>query len=346
MQTGLHFENGQVYAYVISGQKTTEEEPAAYEGSWADYVREILDQDQNKNCSFGIITEYPTPMEIKEAEEISDKLEGSNAVKLYTKEEAILGMVRFQQNDLKRGRTAVYDYGSDGFIYYEVKEESGKVTVEKQNYTREMEKARTKGEKDLAFSAIIRKTLGRGVTAAVYLCGEGFEGQWFRQSTRILCRGRRVFMSSHLFACGAAYMAGKEAGITSDDAFIITDQMTVCQIGLVLHHHGRDVFYPLLPEGKPWFEAKGEIEIFVSGITKIIFEFRNKEGRKMASVCMPLTGLKRNRDIVYKLKMRGEYLSADRCKIKVSDEGFGSIRPSSHQVWQQIIRLERSESNE
>lgn len=66
----------------------------------------------------------------------------------------------------------------------------------------------------------------------------------------------------------------------------------------------------------------------------------------MASVCMPLTGLKKSRDIVYKLKMRGEYLSPGRCKIKVTDEGFGSIRPSSHQVWQQVIRLERGESHE
>lgn len=184
------------------------------------------------------------------------------------------------------------------------------------------------------------------MTASVYLCGEGFDGQWFQQSTRILCRGRRVFMGKHLFAQGAAYLAGKETGSEKQDARIITDQMTLCQIGLVLHHHGRDVFYPLLPEGKPWFEAKGEIEIFVSGITKIIFEFRSKEGRKMASVCMPLTGLKKSRDIVYKLKMRGEYLSPGRCKIKVTDEGFGSIRPSSHQVWQQVIRLERGESHE
>lgn len=153
--------------------------------------------------------------------------------------------------------------------------------------------------------------------------------------------GKKSFYGKTSFCAGSGISGRKRDRIRKQDARIITDQMTLCQIGLVLHHHGRDVFYPLLPEGKPWFEAKGEIEIFVSGITKIIFEFRSKEGRKMASVCMPLTGLKKSRDIVYKLKMRGEYLSPGRCKIKVTDEGFGSIRPSSYQVWQQVIRLER-----
>ena len=346
MQTGLHFENGKVYICRMDGQRITEEEPVQYKGSWADYITEILDQDKEHKGSFGIVMDQLTPMEIKEAEELSERLEGEGVVKLYTKEEAVLGLVKIQNNDLKRGKTAVYDYDGARFVYYEVKEQSGKTVVEKQDMTRQMEKARTRGEKDQAFSEIIKNTLSRGVTASVYLCGEGFDGQWFQQSTRILCRGRRVFMGKHLFAQGAAYLAGKETGSEKQDARIITDQMTLCQIGLVLHHHGRDVFYPLLPEGKPRYKAKGEIEIFVSGITKIIFEFRSKEGRKMASVCMPLTGLKKSRDIVYKLKMRGEYLSPGRCKIKVTDEGFGSIRPSSYQVWQQVIRLERGESHE
>ena len=260
MQTGLHFENGKVYICRMDGQRITEEEPVQYKGSWADYITEILNQDKEHKGSFGIVMDQLTPMEIKEAEELSERLEGEGVVKLYTKEEAVLGLVKIQNNDLKRGKTAVYDYDGARFVYYEVKEQSGKTVVEKQDMTRQMEKARTRGEKDKAFSEIIKNTLSRGVTASVYLCGEGFDGQWFQQSTRILCRGRRVFMGKHLFAQGAAYLAGKETESEKQDARIITDQMTLCQIGLVLHHHGRDVFYPLLPEGKPWFEAKGEID--------------------------------------------------------------------------------------
>ena len=106
MQTGLHFENGKVYICRMDGQRITEEEPVQYKGSWADYITEILNQDKEHKGSFGIVMDQLTPMEIKEAEELSERLEGEGVVKLYTKEEAVLGLVKIQNNDLKRGKTA------------------------------------------------------------------------------------------------------------------------------------------------------------------------------------------------------------------------------------------------
>ena len=41
MQTGLHFEHGQVYTYVIEGSRASENEPLTYESSWTDYMSEI-----------------------------------------------------------------------------------------------------------------------------------------------------------------------------------------------------------------------------------------------------------------------------------------------------------------
>ena len=99
---------------------------------------------------------------------------------------------------------------------------------------------------------------------------------------------------------------------------------TISQIGLVVHHHGRDMFCPLIMEGKPWEESRGEMEIFVSGINGLSFEVRNRSG----------------------IKIQGEYIKADQCKIKITDLGFGKIRPASYQTWQQIIYLERGDYNE
>ena len=56
--------------------------------------------------------------------------------------------------------------------------------------------------------------------------------------------------------------------------------------------------------------------------------------------------MKKDADIVYKLKILGEYIKADQCKIKITDLGFGKIRPASYQTWQQIIYLERGDYNE
>ena len=57
-------------------------------------------------------------------------------------------------------------------------------------------------------------------------------------------------------------------------------------------------------------------------------------------------GMKKDADIVYKLKIQGEYIKADQCKIKITDLGFGQIRQASYQTWQQVIQLERGDYHE
>ena len=90
----------------------------------------------------------------------------------------------------------------------------------------------------------------------------------------------------------------------------------------------------------------GEIEIFVSGVNGLIFEVRNRSGIKKASICMSLDGMKKDPNLVYKLRIQGEYIKADQCKIKITDLGFGQIRQASYQTWQQVIQLERGDYHE
>ena len=171
------------------------------------------------------------------------------------------------------------------------------------DYTEQIKDAITNEEKDLAFLQIIKQALVRGVTTTVYLCGEGFDGNWFEQSTKALCLGRRVFMVKHLFACGAVYLCENEKH-QSGDAVVFAQNVTISQIGLVVHHHGRDMFCPLIMDGKPWKDSHGEIEIFVSGVNGLSFEVRNRSGIKKASIRMPLEGMKKDPDFVYKLRVK------------------------------------------
>lgn len=346
MQTGIHFENGQVYTWIMDENRTIEKEPTVLHGLWTDYMTELTVSPAGRKGSYGIVMDGLNHSKIEEAKELSERLGIVEGLRLYTKEEAALGLVQYQQNDLDKGKTAIFDYRKNHMDYYEVKKQSDTIVVEKQDFTDIMSQAMSNSQKDQFFLKVIGKALAKGVTTTVYLCGEGFEGNWFTKSSRTLCIGRRVFMGKHLFACGAAYMAGKDAKEEQDGAFILTETMTICQIGLTLCHHGKDVFCPILPAGKPWFEAKGKIQMMVSGINKLVFELRDKNGIKQASVFMTLNGINKDSDQVYKLEIQGEYLSPDQCKMKVTDQGFGSLRPSSHQIWQQVIHLERGDFRE
>lgn len=343
MQTAIHFEGDQAYICMSDHGKIKEEDPISYGRSRVEFV--IQTAKAQKDTKIGVVFDDATAQIVKSAEEqcIRSGLE-EGQVSFYTKEEAAVGIIGFRGDNLARGNSGIFDYTRKHFIYYEVKKYKDTVLVETKDYTDQMKDAITDQQKDTAFLAIIRQALAKGITTTIYLCGEGFDGNWFDQSTKALCIGRRVFMGKHLFACGAAYLSANRQG--SQKTASLTSYTTISQIGLVVHHHGRDMFCPLIMEGKPWQESKGEMEIFVSGVNGLSFEVRNHSGMKKASIRMPLEGMKKDTDIVYKLKIQGEYIKADQIKIKITDLGFGKIRPASYQTWQQVIHLERGDFNE
>ena len=123
----------------------------------------------------------------------------------------------FRGDNLLRGNSVIFDYTKKRFICYEIRKTKDRVLVEAKDYTEQIKDAVANAEKDIAFLQIIKQALVRGVTATVYLCGEGFEGSWFKQSTKALCLGRRVFMSKHLFACGAVYLCENDKHVSRDE---------------------------------------------------------------------------------------------------------------------------------
>ena len=343
MQTAIHFEGDQAYICVSDHGKIKEEDPISYGRSRVEFV--IQTAKAQPEGELAVVFDDATAQIVKNAEEQcirSGIREGQ--VHFFTKEQAAMGIIGFRGDNLLRGNSGIFDYTRKHFVYYEVKKQKDSVVVQSTDYTAQMKHAITDQEKDEAFLNVVRQALGKGITTTIYLCGEGFEGNWFDQSTKALCIGRRVFMGKHLFACGASYLCTRRKA--SSPIAVFTSNTTISQIGLVVHHHGRDMFCPLIMEGKPWEESKGEMEIFVSGISGLSFEVRNRSGMKKASIRMPLEGMKKDADIVYKLKIQGEYIKADQCKIKITDLGFGQIRPASYQTWQQIIYLERGDFNE
>ena len=321
-----------------------EEEPVTYGRSRVEFV--ISTAQAQKEGTIGVVLDEAAPQIVQQAEEQCIRAGiTKERVRFFTKEEAALGVVGFRGDNLLRGNSVIFDYTKKRFICYEIRKTKDRVLVDSRDYTEQIKDAVANEEKDIAFLQIIKQALVRGVTATVYLCGEGFEGSWFKQSTKALCLGRRVFMSKHLFACGAVYLCENDKHVSRDEV-VFAQNVTISQIGLVVHHHGRDMFCPLIMDGKPWKESRGEIEIFVSGVNGLIFEVRNRSGIKKASICMSLDGMKKDPNLVYKLRIQGEYIKADQCKIKITDLGFGQIRQASYQTWQQVIQLERGDYHE
>ncbi len=112
-----------------------------------------------------------------------------------------------------------------------------------------------------------------------------------------------------------------------------------------IHFEGDQAYICVSDHGK--IKEEEPVSYGRSRVEFVIQTAKAQEEGKIAVVFDDATGkIVKDADIVYKLKIQGEYIKADQCKIKITDLGFGKIRPASYQTWQQIIYLERGDYNE
>mgnify|MGYP007016949640 CR=1 FL=1 len=50
------------------------------------------------------------------------------------------------------------------------------------------------------FKGFIQSVFEKKVVSSVYLTGEGFENNWYPNSLKVLCNGRRAFLGNNLYA--------------------------------------------------------------------------------------------------------------------------------------------------
>lgn len=58
---------------------------------------------------------------------------------------------------------------------------------------------------DESFKSFIQNVFDKKVVSSVYLTGEGFENNWYPNSLKVLCNGRRAFLGNNLYSKGACY---------------------------------------------------------------------------------------------------------------------------------------------
>jgi len=181
---------------------------------------------------------------------------------------------------------------------------------------------------------------GQAVTCA-YLIGRGFEEEWYPDSLKYLCRGRRVFRGNNLYSKGACYGAAERLSpgrIEGRYVFLGREKLKA-NLGMRVLRQGEESYFALLDGGTNWFDADGK------------WEFYLENGNSFSMIMTPLTG-KESREveiILNELPERGERstrigmsLSMESEKdvlLTLEDLGFGEIYPASHKVWKERFQI-------
>ncbi len=223
-------------------------------------------------------------------------------------------------------------------VYIEEKEysffEEGELSPERQE------------EMDRAFGAIAEEICGRSIIGSVFLIGDGFLGEWMKESLRFLCRGRRVFQGNNLFSKGACRgMQEKFAPSEAGKAHVFLGREKLkANIGMKVLRNGEESYYALLDAGINWYEAERSLEVYIQEGNEIMLNVmplagtvsRKTAGRDGSLVRIVLEGLSGG---TARLKLHFFLKTEETLVVEAEDLGFGEFRAPSGRSWRDEIAL-------
>ena len=198
-----------------------------------------------------------------------------------------------------------------------------------------------KNRLDTEFYNILYANMEDKMVSSVYLLGDGFAGDWTKDSLKYICRGRRAFSGNNLFSKGACYGGMEkleESGLEKGIVFLGKDKIRA-NLGMKVMREGRESYMALLDAGRNWYDCVKECDLimdYVNPINIIVTPIDGK-GVREEQIYLPGAAVRpaRATRIHFEIRM----LSVGRVQVVVRDLGFGEFYASTGMVWESEFRI-------
>ena len=199
-----------------------------------------------------------------------------------------------------------------------------------------------RANKDASFLKIVSEVTGGHIVSAVYLTGDGFDGEWMKESLSFLCKGRRVFMGKNLYSKGACYAAARKC-MTEENSWqfvYMGDNEMKVNVSLKVQSQGKTEFFTLISAGDNWYETVGECVVLLDGSNEIDFWLQLPNSKEAKIEKLTLADLPERPPRTTRLRIKAQPVSDMEVKIRIKDLGFGEIFKSSDKTWEYMMSLE------
>ena len=291
--------------------------------------------------------------------EILEKIVSSVAIDrenilFQTYDESIYYYMIHQASDLWKNNVMVFDYSNDylksyelwmnknttpvvGFVDY-VQYEN--IKLPKFMLEDELSENRVESLDELILNTIRSMFAGRTI-GAVYLIGEGFEGDWFERTKGFLLMGRHVFQGKNLYSKGACFCASDKympKELNKSHIFLGKDKLKA-NTGLKMRVDGKEEYVVLVDAGETWYEAENVLEFILEEGDSVDVIVTPLDGGRQRVEEIKLSGLPNRPNRATRLRLEADFESDVKMKIKISDLGFGEFFVSSGKVWEKEIEF-------
>lgn len=243
-----------------------------------------------------------------------------------------------QPKELWQRQVLLCDYEMDRLGIYRM--ECNRNTTPMVAFIEDREYSQMKQE-DQQLLQILEENCRERLLSSVYLIGAGFEGEWYQDSLRYLCRGRRVFRGNNLYSKGACYGA-REKRLPETAAkqyvFLGNDKLKA-NIGMKVLRRGQASYYALLDAGTSWFEAQKQCEFILESGNSFSLLVTPLTGKENKEVEIILDNLPKRQERAARISMRISMKSEKEVLVVLQDKGFGEIYPATNKIWQEEFMI-------
>ncbi|MBQ7677144.1 MAG: hypothetical protein IJT32_02805 [Lachnospiraceae bacterium] len=194
-------------------------------------------------------------------------------------------------------------------------------------------------DKDKFFDEIVKTTTLSENISAVYLIGDGFDGEWMKQSLQRLCKGRRVFIGKNLYSKGACYAGAVRSQAVPWEFVYIGNNELKLNLSLKVIDDNEMKFVTLISAGDSWYDAYGECEVILDGSPEIECWIQRPDSRKAIIETLKLTDMPQRENRTTRLRIMAKPVSDTEVTLKVQDLGFGEIVPATNRIWERQIAV-------
>ena len=182
---------------------------------------------------------------------------------------------------------------------------------------------------DACFKQFVQGVFDKKLVSSVFLIGEGFENNWYPQSLKVLCNGRRAFLGNNLYSKGACYTAYRRNLEITEGPIYLDETTMMDQICLKMRVQGVDQWKPVVAWGMRWYEADSQFEVLLEDTKDIEIHIESLVGTEMQVEKVSLEGLPKRENYTIRLQVKTMFLDEKTCKISFKDIGFGEFFPAT-----------------
>ena len=192
---------------------------------------------------------------------------------------------------------------------------------------------------DDRFRTFIQSVFDKKVVSSVFLIGEGFENNWYPNSLKVLCNGRRAFLGINLYSKGACYAAYRKGKDYEESPVYLDDSKMMEQVCLKMRVRGKECWYPIVEWGTHWYEADGQWDVLLEDTSDIEIHIESLASGELQAETVSLAGLPERKDYALRLQIETMFIDDRTCKVIFKDIGFGEFFPATDFQVEKVIHL-------